>query len=1176
MKSRSRLHRGNHRRLFLSFVSCLIFSTLALAQEATIVGSVRDPSGAAIPNANVKITNTDTGIVTNVRTAGDGQYIAPDLHIGRYNVSAESSGFEISQRSDVILQVGARTRVDFTLEVGNAQQTVTVEANPIAVQTDSGEVSNVITTNQISNLPTNGRSMYTLLALTPGATSIQGDFILPTAVSGDNNVSINGQRAGHNLLMLDGGENLDRGGSQASVAPSLEALAEFRLNTSNYSAEYGLAGASTITQVIKSGTKDFHASAWWFGRNDALDARNYFNPAPQPVSELRYNLFGFNAGGPVDFWKSDHKTFFFYNMEWRRLIQGSLLNQTVPFASEYPDASGPGTGAIMPTTFNGKSSVASVPAGSNGALLPGFGAGCPATVLATLVPGQPFPNNTIPDCLINSNATVLLNAGGKYGGIFPKPTTPEGQFIGGNNVPTNVREEIVRIDHQFNSKFSIFGHFIAEQISQTYGTTQWSGDNVPTISDIFNNPAYSAVVHLTHTVSPNVLNEIAFNYDGNRIHMTPYGLVSAPAGFTFNRLFTGPNNLNRIPQIQLTGITGSAFIGSYIPWNNAANDYQIRDDVSWSRGAHQIRAGVGWMFYKKAQDYFALTQGNFIFNGTFTGYDYADFLLGLSQQYGEDAVQSTGHWNNNSYSAYIQDNWRTTRHLTLNLGLRWDGLPHTYEANQMSSNFYPNLFDPAKSATFDSSGNICSGPTDPGCTSASPGLGTSPVPILKGLQFYENGIGIGGVAGIPKGLVDNTWNTWGPRIGFAYDLTGQGKTVVRGGFGIMFDRIQGNDMYNGATNTPFNSSPTLHSVSLTNPGTNVTTGTTFTAATLPILPVNITGIQNGPYKNPTTYQYSAGVQQALGPKAVLSMSYVGSQNRHQDYYQQINLPPFASLPALVANNGAGINQLYGYSGFGAIRLAFNGQNAHYNALQIGLNGNLRHDLQLQAGYTYSRAIDPNAGGTGSGGDLNNVTNPYIGWRYDIGPSSYDRTNVFFGNFVYELPFLKNSDHAVLRTAIGGWSLSGIVTAESGAPLNLGVSGNTVSSVITFAGSSAAAGNRPDRVGAITYPRTVNAWFDPTPFVAPAPGTWGDLPFNAIRGPGRDNWNISLFKSFVINERRGSRVQFRADAFNIWNHTQFKGDVNNGGISTNVGAANFGAVTAAFDPREFQLGAALYF
>ncbi|HEV2468595.1 MAG TPA: carboxypeptidase-like regulatory domain-containing protein [Candidatus Sulfotelmatobacter sp.] len=1143
----------------------------AIAQEATILGTVTDPSGATVPNAVVKITNNDTGISTTVNTASNGQYIAPDLHIGTYTVRAEATGFKAGVRQGINLQVGARERVDFTMQIGNTAQTVTVEAHPVAVQTDTGEISNVITANQVSNLPTNGRSMYTLYALAPGASSIQGDFIQPTAVSGDNNVSVNGQRPGHNLQLLDGGENLDRGGSSGSVAPSMEAIAEFRMDTSNYSAEYGMNGASTVTQVIKSGTKDFHANAWWFGRNDALDARNYFNPYPNPVAELRYNLYGFNAGGPVDFWKKEHKTFFFYNMEWRSLIVGQLLNQTVPLASEYPDAGGAGTGAVIPTSLPSATgsptpNIITVPTG-----VAGFAANCPAPVRATLVPGAPFPANTIPDCAIDPNARLALTAGGKYGGIFPLPTTNTGQFIGGNNTPTNVREEIARIDHQFNNKFSIFGHWISEQISQQYGTTQWSGDNVPSISDTFNNPAYSAVLHLTHTISPTLLNEVAFNYDGNRIHITPLGLVSAPSGFTFNRLFKGPNLDNRIPSVNLSGVTGSQYTANWTPWNNAANDYQIRDDLSWQKGAHQLKFGFGWMLYTKSQSYFANTQGNFTFNGSFTGYDFADFLLGDAQQYTEDAVQATGQWNNVSYDAYVQDNWRATSRLSLNLGLRWDGMPHTYEANHQSSNFYPNLFNPAAAATFDAAGNICSGPTDPGCTGPSPGLGTSPNPILAGLSFYENGIGIGGVNGVPKGLVNNTWKNFGPRIGLAYDVFGTGKTVVRAGFGIMFDRIQGNDMYDGATNTPFDASPTLHNVSFSNPGLNLTAGTTISAANLPILPVNITGIQAQNYKLPTTYQFSAGMEQALGKRLVFGASYVGAQDRHEDYYQQINLPPVASLTGLVASGGAGINQLYNYKGFGAMRLAFNGENSHYNSLQLDLHGNVRQDLQVQVGYTLERAIDPNVGGPGNGGDLNNITNPYAGWRFDIGPSSYDRTNVFFTNFVYQLPFFRNAQNRFLKTAVGGWQLSGIITAESGAPINLGVSGNNVASVIQFA-----AGNRPNVTGPITYPKTVGAWFNQGVFSAPVPGAWGNLGFDALRGPGRDDWNLSLFKSFVISERRGSRFELRADAFNAWNHTQFKGDANNGGISLNYGASNFGAVTAAYDPREFQLGASLYF
>ena len=642
----------------------------------------------------------------------------------------------------------------------------------------------------------------------------------------------------------------------------------------------------------------------------------------------------------------------------------------------------------------------------------------------------------------------------------------------------------------------------------------------------------------------------------------------------------------------MNGITGSNYTANWTPWNNEANDYQLRDDISWTKGSHQLKFGFSWMQYKKVQSWFANTEGNFNFNGSFTspsgctgsssvscGYDFADFLLGYSQQYTENAVQQTGHWNNLSYGAYAQDNWRATRRLTLNLGLRWDGMPHTYEANQQSANFYPNLYNPANAATFwnDGSGNICSAAASAtgnfGCTAASPGLGSSPNPILAGLQFYTNGMGIGGVNGIPKGLVNNTWKNFGPRVGFAYDLTGQGKTVVRGGFGIMFDRIQGNDMYNGATNPPMNASPTLNNVSLSNPGLNVKTGDTITAASLPVLPLGVTGIQAVGYRLPTTYQYSLGVQQSLSSKTVLSLAYVGSQNRHMDYYREVNLPPFAMLPALIASGGSGINELYNYRGFGAIRLAENGQNGHYNAFQAELHGNLRRDLQMQLGYTVARAIDPNAGGNGSGGDLNNITNPYAGWQYDVGPSSYDRTQVAFVNFVYQLPIFRTTQNRMLKTTLGGWQLSGIVTANSGAPLNLGVTGSNVASVIQNSG------NRPNLNGSITYPKTVSSWFNPAVFSVPTGvGTdiYGNLGFNALRGPGRQNWNLSLFKSFLINESRGSRFELRADAFNTWNHTQFRGDVNTGGISLNTGAGNFGAITGAFDPREFQLGARLVF
>jgi Carboxypeptidase regulatory-like domain/TonB dependent receptor len=1164
-------------RLFAAFLVFFLAAALySFGQEATIIGTVTDSSGAALPNVAVAITGVETGTVRSSTTNDTGQYVAPGLPIGRYNVSAKAAGFSAAETNDVVLNVGDRIRVDFALKVGRIQEQVTVEANAVEVQTDSGVQSTVITGAQVANLGANGRSIYSLFSLAPGASSVQGDLVIPTAVSGDSNVSINGQRPGHNLQLLDGGENLDRGGSSASVMPSMDAIAEFANMTSNYDAEYGLSSAAMITTAIKSGTKQFHAEAWWNGRNNALDARNYFNPAPNPVAVLRFNVYGFNAGGQVPLWK-EHPTFFFYNMEWRSIIQGGLTNQTVPLASEYPDAGGTGTGAVIPTTLpNGKPNIITVP--SN---VVNLGANCPGGVPpAGVVAGLPFPNNTIPDCMIDPNASALLTAG-----IFPLPTSGA-QFIGGNNSPTTVREEIARIDHQFTSKFSVFGHWVSEQTSQTYGTTQWSGDNVPTASDVFGNPSYSAVIHTTYVISPTLLNEAAFNYNGNRIAMTPKGIYAAPSDFTFNRFFTGPNADHRIPSIDLTGTTGTNYTMNYIPWTNAANDYQLRDDVSWTRGAHQFKFGFSWALYKKVQDYFANTQGNFQFSGSYTasagtpkGNDFADYLLGYASQYEEDAVQSAGHWNNVSYALYAQDNWRVNHRLTLNLGLRWDIAPHTYEANQQSANFYPGLYNRANAATFenDGSGNICgptSGPTlCPG--GVSPGLITSPNPILTGLEFYGNGIGIGGIGGIPKGLVNTPNKNFGPRIGFAYDLTGQGKTVVRGGFGIMFDRIQGNDMYNGATNTPFDASPTVHNVALSNPGFNLLTGNTISAADLPVLPVGITGIDPGNAKLPTSYQFSLGVQQSLLRSTVFSASYVGTQARHLNDYRAVNLPAIADLPGLVASNGAGLNTdpTLTYPGFGGVRLSEDEANSHYNALQLEVRSNLSRKLQLQVGYTYSRATDATTS-NGSGGDLNNVTNPYLSWRYDVGPSLFDRTNILFANFVYQIPLFDNSSSRLLRATAGGWSIAGIITAESGAPINLGVSGENVSSVL------ANTGNRPQVAGSISTPHTAAEWFNPAAFAAPAcavgPDCWGNLGFDAIRGPGRDDWNLSLFKNFVISESRGSRVEFRADAFNTWNHTQFKGDINNGGISTSEGSSNFGAVTAAFDPREFQLGMKVVF
>lgn len=1136
----------------------LLASSASLAaQEATIVGTVTDQTGALVPKATVTIANTQTGAIRTSVTNNVGQYVAFGLPIGTYDVKAESQGFEVEKSPGVVLNANDRVRVDFKMKIGTRIEPVLVESNAIGVQADSGEQSSLISGTQMSELSTNGRSIYTYIILSPGASNLMPSFQPPTSVGANSSVSFNGNRDGHNLYLLDGGENDDRGaGGQSIIMPSVDSIAEMQTLTSNYSAEYGLSSGGTISSVLKSGTKTFHFSLWEFLRNDALDARNYFDFVGTPVAELRYNLFGFNVGGPLTLGKlynpNKSKTFVFYNMEWRRLIQGQTLNQTVPPTAYYQgDFSTSGYGLAQlhaPAVCQVSPLIQTQFAAAHQAL-----SGCTNGALDPTLE-VPFTNSGIAPSLLSPNAQALLTAGGKYGGIFPAPNTGD-SFLGGNNLPTNVQEEIVRIDHNLGQKFTVYGHLVAEQVSQTYGTTLFSPDNVPSVGTSFGNPAYAAVIHTVDVISPTLVNELAFNYNGNRVALGPLGLVTAPSNFTFNRYFDGPNNDGRIPSILLSGATGSRYSSGVTPWKNRANSYQIRDDVSWTRGRHQLRLGGSWMFFQKVQDWFQTTQGGFIFTGLYTGNDFADYLLGYATAYNEAAVQSTGHWNSNSLASYSQDNWRATNRLTLNLGLRWDGIPHTYEANRQMSNFYPNLYKPSDAARL-SSGYQTILPT-------SPGLGTGANPILAGTPLYLNGVGICGKQGIPAACVNGAWSNFGPRLGFAYGLTGNGKSVLRGGYGIMYERVQGNDAYGMAGNAPFSAGVSFLNVSLANPSTSVLTGSTVPAS----IPVSsLIGKDQNHYAAPRSSQFSLGVQQAIG-KSVLSVMYVGTQNRLQNLVAETNLPPQNLLPGFTTN--VALAQTYNatvpYVGYNSVLVGRNAGDGAYNSLQISFRGTtLNDDLAFQLGYTYSHTSDFFGGITASDGDLSSVSNPYEGWKYDFGPSAFDIRSNLFSNFVYRIPLLRNSGNRTMKTILGGWEVSGIVTALSGAPLNIGLAGQNVASIVPNTA------NRPNVNGKMANPHTVQEWFDTSVFSVPAPGTWGNEPHNGVRGPGRENWNISVFKNFFFDPDRGTNLQFRAEFFNVWNHPQWVGDTENGGISTNYGASNFGAVTSAYDPRTIQL------
>lgn len=1125
------------------FLVCVLLGAIAIpayAQEATIVGSVTDATGAVVPGVTVTFTNAETGQVATATSNEAGQYVEASLRIGTYSVKAEAKGFKTWTTSGVVLRVGDRARVDVRLEVGAAAESVTVEATAIRVQSESAEISDVVTGNQMTTMMSNGRHFAMLAALVPGASSLMGTFNFPSA--GNVNISFNGAAPAHNVWLADGAENYDRGGWGTNFMPSMDAVAEFRTLTSNYGAEYGLGSGATMAMVFKSGTRDLHGSVWEYLRNDKLQATDWFrNKASQKKAPMRFNVYGFNVGGPVTigrFNKNRDKTFFFFNEEWRKLRSSGTTTQNVAPTPWY-------TGDMSSLTTAVKVPAASVLSAAQIARFAAVG----------LNPGDAFPGNKIPSSLIDPNATAFLGTG-----VMPAPSYLQsgiGKWTGGTAAPNNVREDVLRIDHRFNDKFSVFGHYLADALARVDAPVTWSGGSYPTVSAQFTNPSYSYVVHTTYAITPTILNETGFNIAGNSIGILPNGTYKKPSGWTVPELFPG-NPAAMLPRIGWGKELNTNYNTWNMPWTNRSQLWQIRDDVSWVRGRHELKLGGSYETYFKKQQIFATQAGNFNFDGSYTGSAFADFLLGYAANYQEAQVQDSGNWKNDNYVAYFQDNWRATNRLTLNLGMRWEGMPAVIEINNRMSNFYPSLYKQSDYPRWASSS-----PTSNIMDTAGPGFTTVTGIPLSSTLFYMNGIGIAG-RGVPRGLVNNTWNNWSPRFGFAYDVTGKGKTVIRAGYGRMYERVQGNDVYNGGPTIPFSFNPTLYNVLMSNPSTSVSTGVTASA---PITPSTVTGKVQDNYKSPTSNQWSVSVQHELFARSVLSLAYVGSTSLHQSSQRDINSPFLSDTTgrAAVVGKTVGIDRIRPYAGWGTIVLAENAGTANYRSLQSNLRVSATKGLDLQIAYTYSRAFGDILN-QGSGGDLGTISNPYDR-SYNRGLQPWDRTHILSINYTYELPFFKNSSKAV-KCLLGGWQISGITSFTSGAPTPLASDSSRL-------GMSNAA-NRPNFSGSVQYMdgAIVNGtpvWISGAGFSAPADLTFGNAPKDLVRGPGRNNWDMSLFKNFNgIFKREGSNLQVRLETFNTFNHPQWSG------FNTTYTAGGFGNVNGTTGPRDVQLGVRLLF
>jgi hypothetical protein len=885
--------------------------------------------------------------------------------------------------------------------------------------------------------------------------------------------------------------------------------------------------------VLKSGARDFHGGLWEYFRNDALDAHSYFaNLSQTPTPELRFNTFGGNFGGPIfipgHYNKDRSKTFFFVNEEWRRIVLGAEFNDTVPNTAERAG------------NFSSDAPIY-VPQVGNPAQLAQFaGLG--------LIPGQQFPGNVIPASLLDANVQRFLTAG-----AFPTPTSGN-QFISSARQTVNLREDIVRIDHKINDRFSLMGHFMHEADSQFFPAI-FGG--VPTVGFPLQAPVYNAVIKLTHVIHPNLINELALNFNEDALFYSIGGTYKLPTDWSVQKLFPNNDPNMRLPAITLGQPFTTSYNPGFLPYNNNATNYQERDDLSWSKGSHNLKLGGSFMHYTKNQIIGGDTEGQYTFNGSYTagygangqttsaGNSFADMLLGLTQNYTEEQLQDRRHYRENFADVYLMDDWHARPRLTINMGIRYESLPHSYEKYNRLSNFAPTAYNPSNRAVFNADGSI---------DSAGPGVGTVSGIALSSDLFYLNGLQLAGRNGVPSGLAKNYWATIQPRLGFALDLFGGGKTILRGGSGIFFNQIEGEDIYNAASNPPFSSSPSVNNVYFSNPSVNTVNGLSYNTSTLPILPEPLTSIASS-YPVPETAMYSLGIQQQINATSLFTIGYVGNASWHQYLQRSINTVPLNDPNRLAIAAGTynpNLDRIY--TGFAGITQQETSGNANYNSLQATLRVENIHGLSAQFAYTWSRSM--NIQTVGQNLSPGPISNPFD-TKFDYGPSDLDQQNVFVANYIYKLPFPARVTNLLAREALSGWQISGITSIQSGLPTtptlgvdNLGLGGGVTA--------------RPNLISPVSYGKTRTNWFNKSSYATPPPLSFGDAGRNSIRLPGRDNWNIALFKTFALNHDGGVNIQFRADAYNTFNHTQFQN------IDAGFNDAQFGQVTSTWDPRVFQL------
>lgn len=1089
-------------RLLLTRSAALVvvlFATISGAAQSTtggLTGRVSDPSGSDLPNVTITITNEGTAERRNLQTNGSGIFAVYDLLVGKYDVRATGTGFKSETKTGIQVNVGDKLALNFQLQLGSVTEMITVtDATPL-INTETADLSTTVDSKQLTDLPVNGRAFTQIQQLVPGASRTMGDKG-GTGFNSSRGFAINGQQEIATGFQVDGVENTDMGnGTGLLTSPGIEAIGEVKVNTANYSAEYGNAAGASLLVVTRTGTERFHGAAYEFFKNDYLNANNYFSTTKQ---KLRYNDFGYRIGGPVPIPGLRHKTFFFFAQEFRRNAGTDIFRAATP------------TAAMRAGDFSAEDARTGTP-------------------IIDPTTGLPFPNDTIPADRIDPNAALLLQNN------FPLPNASGFLNYNANGADhDNWRQELLNVTHELTPKIRLQVRYIQDSETHNLPGVLWSSQAFTNIQTTTYLPGHSFLAKVAQTIHGTMLNEITYDYASNygsqkQGSVTLQGNYLAPTGLTIKPLFaqTGPQ---KVPNLRFAGGYGSIDT-SYYPWYAHHNIQEIVDNFFMAVGAHSLR--FGGVYQHSVTPVGAQVnpgvQGGFYFSGSATKNSIADFLIGRFDTYSQLQTALTPSYNFNQFESFAQDTWKVTPKLTLNLGLRYFFIPHMYEASNLLYNFVPSAYNAAQAVTVNPNGTI--------------------VPN-SGNRY--NGL-ISPAQGLPSNLVDTKPSQLSPRIGIAYDPTGKGRWAIRAGYGTGYYRQPGNDTYGLVGNPPNGNIGVVQFGPLSNPGAG-------TAGALSPFGV---GALSQRYPVPMVQSWSLNVQHQIGAGTEMDLGYVGTFGTHSDTVFNINQPlPTGSFQFDPRLNGGGVTQatIVPYKGFTNINMHNPEGATSYAGLQAHLRQSVYHGLYAEASYTYSKTLS-NASSFGS--MPQNSYDLHSEWSY----AGYDRRHMFTANYVYALPFFQKSN-GLVHYALGDWQLTGIVNLQGGTPLNIGLGTGTAAGLAT----------RPNlRAGA--YERTIGnkaQWFDPNVYVAPAPGFFGTVKPNSVRGPGFAQWDTAVFKSFPIRE--GMSLLFRADAFNVLNHpswssvnTSFAGSTADGTAVAN----GIGQINSAHDPRILQLNAKFEF